>query len=249
MKNKKVLKIFNFDDDAHTVEFKKFDIMLLGVYFIYQTAVGVLYNLMISKWGILKNYNRPGAITTIEGLITNIIIFLIILLPIFLILRLRNQRIESIGIKLKVFRKDLLWGLLTAIPLLLLNILNDIFLGQKLNSRIDYLMVYFIKTLFFVALSEEIIFRGYIQPRVLTLFKRKYIGVFVVGLIFSLWHIPFKLIRGDIGNTLYLKRDAITCLLTIATHFYLTFVYNKNKSIFAPTIVHAVYNTSLYILG
>lgn len=68
MKRMKLLKIFNFRDDEYSFEYQKIDIILLGIYFIYQTTVGVIYNLMISKLGILKNYNRLGAITDLTPL-------------------------------------------------------------------------------------------------------------------------------------------------------------------------------------
>ena len=241
-------KMFDFKECDDSVVFQRSDAALAFIYLAYHITVAVIYNLAIFEWGILKNYSRSGAITTYKGLIANIVISCILVIPIFLIICFRKQGIQSVGINIKKTGKDVFWGLICSLPVLVIILINDAIIGETLNRRFDYIVIYFIRTLIFTGLLEELIFRGYFQPRFLSLMKNKYFGVLIVGIIFFIWHIPFKLIRGEWTGRLFSARYLILFLLTVLTHIYLTFVYNRHKSIIAPAIVHAVNNTALLIL-
>lgn len=75
----------------------------------------------------------------------------------------------------------------------LLKISDDIKWLIKMNPAVKFFVV------FTAALAEELIFRGYMMPRLYILFKNKHLPIFITAIIFGLGHIWY----GTLANVLY----------------------------------------------
>lgn len=101
-------------------------------------------------------------------------------------------------------------------------------------------------TFIFVALGEEILFRGYIQSRVNEAFGRPYLffgvnwgwGVIIGSLLFGIWHIlnPFNPFIGQFDLMWQWG------LWTFFLGLILGFIREKTGSVVGPTILHGVIN-------
>jgi membrane protease YdiL (CAAX protease family) len=101
-------------------------------------------------------------------------------------------------------------------------------------------------TFIFVALGEEILFRGYIQSRVNEAFGRPYIffgvnwgwGLIIGSLLFGIWHIlnPFNPFTGQFDLMWQWG------LWTFFLGLILGFIREKTGSVVGPAILHGVIN-------
>jgi len=101
-------------------------------------------------------------------------------------------------------------------------------------------------TFIFVALGEEILFRGYIQSRMNEAFGRPYLffgvnwgwGVIIGSLLFGIWHIlnPFNPFIGQFDLMWQWG------LWTFFLGLILGFIREKTGSVVGPTILHGVIN-------
>ena len=121
--------------------------------------------------------------------------------------------------------------LLTIISLLLKNAgvtSND----KVLNAMNDLLcnnLILLIFTCLTAAFTEELIFRGYMLPRLEILFKNKWLSIFVSALLFGIVHIGygdfvrmlFPFIIGTVFGIFYYKYRSLTVL--IICHFLMDF--------------------------
>lgn len=92
----------------------------------------------------------------------------------------------------------------------------------------------------FVALSEEILFRGYIQSRLNSMFGRpkRFFGVswgwglVISSVLFGLWHLGWKLDMQEWPHVLW----------TIFAGLGFGFVREKSESIITPALLHGIMN-------
>ncbi len=85
------------------------------------------------------------------------------------------------------------------ITLLISTIIPGILSNAKLLplKKIASNLIYFIYFFIAVALSEEISFRGFIQPRLYPLVKREWLAVLFGGLLYVFMHYPYQMeVRG-----------------------------------------------------
>ncbi|NMA96183.1 MAG: CPBP family intramembrane metalloprotease [Clostridiales bacterium] len=85
---------------------------------------------------------------------------------------------------------------------------------------------------------EELGWRGYLQPKL-----EKMIGyltsTLVVGLIWSLWHLPLWLVKGTVQSSLSFSTYTI---LAIILSFTLTTIYKYTQNVFLCVLTHAWFN-------
>lgn len=85
---------------------------------------------------------------------------------------------------------------------------------------------------------EELGWRGYLQPKI-----EKMVGyvasIFIVGVIWSLWHLPLWLIEGAPQSSLPF---GLYALMAIILSFTLTTIYKYTQSPFLSVLSHAWYN-------
>lgn len=169
---------------------------------------------------------------------------IIVVLPIFIILKLRKQSITTIGIRREKIWKSLFVGLAGSIPFTVLGVIGPILSGKVLNTNVWDNIWTFLYYLICIAFTEELAFRGFLLSRIQGLIKTKWISIIVVGIMFGLIHVPFQMIKEDMSIIDFILYDLWHLITTCIIHIYLVFLYNRDKNIIAPTIAHAIMNFS-----
>ncbi|PID15330.1 CPBP family intramembrane metalloprotease [Sporosarcina sp. P34] len=114
-----------------------------------------------------------------------------------------------------------------------------VWIAFGVNESIAFLYMLINLPLFMIGGGlEEVGWRGYLQPQLEKIFT--YIpSVFIVGVIWSLWHIPLWFIEGTIQSALSFGTYT---LLAIILSFSLTTIYTKTKNLFLTIFSHAWFN-------
>ncbi|MEG2789643.1 MAG: type II CAAX endopeptidase family protein [Romboutsia sp.] len=90
---------------------------------------------------------------------------------------------------------------------------------------------------------EEIGWRGFLLPKLLN--KYSYIkSSLIIGIIWSLWHLPLWFVVGSPQQNLHFLPFALSC---IASSFILTFIYTHTNSVWLCILFHALDNACSYI--
>ena len=219
--------------NLNEVKYEKLDGILAIFMTIYISIIIIIFLYIISKLGCLDKFASNFENKLFAKFIFYIPLALVELLPIFIILKCRNQSLKSVGInKNKIFRQIII-GISLYLPLFLLNKYVNI-ANMKSMSIWNFLYM-FIE----IAFVEEIIFRGYVQQRLRGIIKNKYINLFIGAFIFGIMHIPIMLIQGNIS----IIEVSLITIPKMIMHIYFVGVYKMgNNSILSSTIVHSLNN-------
>jgi uncharacterized protein len=112
---------------------------------------------------------------------------------------------------------------------------------------INFLMQFVILVLWF-ALAEEIGMRGYLQPRLMSLGRRR--ALLLVGLVWATWHMPlyyFVAKLFPVGNVLLFLPLFYGTI--VAASFLFGYLRIYTGSIWPATIAHSVHNAAWGVLG
>jgi uncharacterized protein len=118
--------------------------------------------------------------------------------------------------------------------------------GGILNAAINFLLQVVILALTF-ALAEEIGMRGYLQPHLMSLGRRR--ALLVVGLVWATWHMPLILLTPvfPVGNKL-ISLPLFYATIVAASFFY-GYLRIYTGSTWPASIAHAVHNAAWGVLG
>lgn len=220
--------------NLNDIEYEKLDGILAIFMTIYISIITVIFVYIISKLGWNDKFVSNFENKLFGKFIFYIPLAVVELLPIFIILKFRNQSLESVGINKNKIFKQIIIGISMYLPLFLLN--WKYFNVANIKSMSIWSFLYMLIEIAFV---EEVIFRGYIQQRLRGIIKNKYINLLIVSFIFGIMHIPITIIQGNISIT-------VACLSIIpkmAIHIYLVVVYKVgNNSVLSTTILHSLNN-------
>lgn len=102
----------------------------------------------------------------------------------------------------------------------------------------------------FIALGEEIGWRGFMTPVLQTLTGRR-TGLIIAGVIWGLWHAPMIVLAGyEYGRGYFgapVTGVLLFCVFTTAVGIMLSFLYEKTGSIWIPAIFHGAMNAAATI--
>jgi membrane protease YdiL (CAAX protease family) len=99
--------------------------------------------------------------------------------------------------------------------------------------------------LFFPALAEEIIFRGWLQPRFVRSYGL-YRGIFLVGISWAAFHIPYDLSFSHFGFWPAIQTVCFRLFTCIALSFVLGWLTLETGSVLAAALAHTFYNVLIY---
>lgn len=126
---------------------------------------------------------------------------------------------------------DVIDGKMTIKTYLILTIAQAVLLGPIINS--------------FVAVGEEIGWRGYLTPLLVKKYG-KLPGILYAGVIWGLWHAPLIILMNYQYGTHYIGHPFIGvfvfCLFTISVGVILTYIYEQSNSIWYPALFHGAIN-------
>lgn len=226
-----------FDDSIK--KYSRVDGILAIVYILYFLSLTLLFAHIIFYTDCVRQLLTLSGIPSkaIFKFVLFIPVVLIAVGPIFIILKCRKQSLRSIGLKKEKILKSIFLGVLFSIPPTLWNIFSMKF-DHCLNFS-DALWT-FIHYLLEIAFVEEIIFRGFIQTRIQGLIRSKWLSIILVGVMFSLLHIPFILNRYNVSLVSYVTMNSRGLIIICLMHIYFVYLYTRDNNILAPVVAHAI---------
>lgn len=199
---------------------KKDGILALFMY-IYLIGISVVY-FRLSKGGSLD------FLTGMTGkMMANTVMFILLLVPIGIVLLIRKQSLSSVGLG-KPGRKQLLL-------LLALGAAYFIYYEWRYGyspAMWSRLYIYVIT----VGFCEELVFRGFIWPRLNKLFG-VHAGTIVTGLMFGFAHVPLAVIWYD--NVLWMALYS-NIGFGIIGHLMFGYFYTKSRHLLVPSLIHGL---------
>ena len=204
-------------------------ILLFVIIIIMYASVGILY----------KNNSFIKDNIKIIGCLFNLLLIIVTIL----FVKLRKQRLETIGLKGR-WKLSIILGGILSLFYFYCNCLNHLINGEKLISitSILFLMIYFL----LVSVCEELVFRGYIGTRLNGLIKNKYIVIIVTGILFVVMHFPYRMIAANMSLTDF---DIVWLINLFIFHLIMNFIYMKTNSIYGSIIPHWISDLAYEIVS
>jgi membrane protease YdiL (CAAX protease family) len=188
-------------------------------------------------------YLAMGMIQSNTGVYLGIYINLLLMGVIFLIVRFRKHKLDTVGFTKKCFIKSAVVGLLAGAFFSLLNIIPALQAGGRWTA--SGLLINIFYYLIVIGLQEELLFRGFIQTRLYGAIKSDLLAVVVGGVMFATMHTPFQMYNRGVGNIVeFIAGNWVWLLMTFGWHFVFNYLYRRFNSLTAPTAAHWLMNLS-----
>jgi len=179
------------------------------------------------------------------GFSVNILVSTVILSSIFILLRLRKQKLASVGITKNNFFKSLLVGSVLGVIVLIVRMQS----GSLMDFSYDNFSISHIYSIFYffliISLTEEILFRGYIQTRIYGIAKSKFSAIIVVGMLCALTHVIVDLVAYNLIENYVARGWSILGL--VISHIFFNLLYAKYNNLIGPVILHGFVNLRFFI--
>lgn len=235
---KKISKV-SFDESVNNFDSK--DGIISIVYYFYEMIILYLFGIVMFKTNIYRNGADYLSINNSQlyKLIFYVPIVILQVLPVFIIIKMRGQSVKSTGLKTDRILKSILLGILFSLPFVMLSLINAILQGKGIMTLADLIWM-FLYFFIEIAFAEELSFRGFIQTRIQGLIKTKWISIMVVGIMFSLMHIPFQMIKASMPLGQFIINDSIHLAITFVIHVYFVYLYTRDNNIVSSTVAHGL---------
>lgn len=138
------------------------------------------------------------------------------------IVKSRKQKLSSIGFNLKTSLDSLLMGIVVATPILAYKIFAEGLFSDISREDILWVVLYFATYM----LVKEIMYRGFIQPRVIALVKNKWLGMAIVAVLFSV--LSASGIRFELEDLIF--------------HFVLAYFYTRHDNFIGSFLIYFAWN-------
>ena len=219
-------KIFSVPEDyIKSVEaYKSMDaIRAIGVF----AAVFVLYALC----GVVALKTDVAGQRWVGILFNGICIGIVLIL-----MRHQKEGLETVGLKGGNIKLTLIIGCAVGTLLFFLNGLSNIWFAGKSFVSADRILIDILFYLF-VALSEELIFRGYILTRLYGLVKSVYVDMLIAALLFVLMHFPYRMAAYQMSFVEFITNvDRVSDLFI--TGLWLSYIRIKTNSLYGAILPH-----------
>jgi len=179
--------------------------------------------IFIISWFIFDKLSLFSNIFIQRG-IGAIPLLLLIFYPIFITLK-KKRNFSEIGLTFENWPKAIAWGVGIGLIIVVLN--QYFFYGEQLASfnNLGLGIIYWI----FLAFSQEIFFRGYLQKNLEKVYGN-FLGLVFASCLFSLWHITIRFYPG------WMTTLSLSKLFLIGLLWGLSF--QKTRSLIAPCLSH-----------
>lgn len=200
-------------------------------------AIGVYACVILLYLG--AGYLRMTTGSTVPSILANVLLIALV----FLLVRIRGQKLSTVGFTMRNFKRSLIVGTGTGLVLsICANVIPGLLSGGRWVGLGEALWNLFYM-LVIIAFMEELVFRGYIQTRLYGAIKSDAAAVVVCGLLFAGMHIPFQLFNRSGGDlAAFLSENGSWLLSTFVIHIAINFLYRKYNSLVAPTAFHFLVN-------
>jgi len=241
---KNLLKAEFNEEDIQAM--KPLDGILALLYYLYYMILLYCFGLIMFNTDLYIRWGKYFGNMVMYKFIFYIPITVLSILPAILITYFRKQSLSSLGIRKTKVMKSIILGIIFGLPFLIPNIISGILSNHNFRD-IESLTWEFLYFLICIGLVEEIIFRGFIQTRIKGIIKNKWLSIFVVGLMFSILHIPFQMMQTNLPLIQFIMYDMVHLIITIILHVYFVYIYTRDNNIIAPVITHTIINFSNYL--
>jgi len=187
-------------------------------------------------FGIYGFYDKVWIRATLTAdplyVIRDVIAIGILLLPVVGALKFSKQTFADIAIIRKNFGRNLSLGILTSLMLILfLGVLSPVLGGGLAGFSVA--TVYLLLSYVILGVGEEIVFRGYIQTR-LVAYSGSAIGIGVTSLCYAAYNFPlgYFCFSGDI------RLAMVYAAWRFSSGLLYGYAFHKSQSIFSSSIVH-----------
>lgn len=161
---------------------------------------------------------------------------------VFLFCLIRKQKLTTVGFSKSKAIRSFLMGIILILIIFILWGIRPIISGLSIKEDITLITMKIIYYLIFIAFMEELVFRGYIGTRLYGFFKNKSLSIAVVGIMFTLSHIPFQIMVSQMSLLEFISVNFSNLLNNFIHHLIRQWLYSKYNSIIAPTFLHFIEN-------
>ena len=198
------------------------------------TALGYYALIMIVYYGLGLLVAKTGKY---YGVLASVILMLI---PLMIC-----RRRAEIGLSRRNLKRSLIVsGILGMLFLLTFTVIPGIVMQAQLlplKKIVSNLFYYFV----IIGLSEEISFRGFIQPRLYPLVKREWLMILLGGLLFVFMHYPFQMAARNMSFVEYWPQFAANAPFQFLWHLVFTGLYRRYGNIFGSSVLHGFVDMSM----
>ncbi len=187
-------------------------------------------------FGIYGFYDRVWIRATLTAdplyVLRDLIAIAILLLPVAIVLKFSKQNLADVALTRKNLKKSLALGLLTSIMLILFLGFLSPYLGggfAGFSVATGYLFLSYL----IIGFGEEIVFRGYIQTR-LVAYGGSAIGVGATSLLYAAYNFPlgFFCFSGNISLA------AVYAAWRFSSGLLYGYTFHKSQNVLSSTLVH-----------
>jgi len=209
-------------------KYTKKDAMIALIYFIYACAVTFVFAFLATL------PDMPLGDTALHIMST---VFVVV--PLFCIIILRKQGLESIGLHTHNLWPALRIGFIFSAIILMMNaILPWFFEGWDFLPFSQIMLFLFMAVT--VSLVEDTLFTGFIQTRIYGLIKNDVAAVLVTATLFALSHIPSHV--ADSGISGFTVIVSFSMVFWIIMHCIWNLIFRRYFSLFPIMMTHIVWN-------
>lgn len=220
-------------DRIYTEQLEAYTIRDSGIAAIYYAVILVLYYVM-------------GRILSATGVYLGSIVSLIcMLIPVIICFKMFYMT----GISTRNLKPALITGFVMGFILLVsICIVPNIIAGATVLPLKDiaYNVFYYF---FIIGFSEEISFRGFIQPRLFPVFKKEWLMLLAGALLFVFMHYPFQMAARGMTFTEYWPMFIANAPFQFIWHYVFSWLYRRYGNIFGSTVFHGCIDMSMGIFG
>jgi len=201
-------------------------------------CVLVFTAVVAGAFGIYGFYDKVWIRLTLTAdplyVVRDVIAFAVILLPVVVALKWSKQPLGSIAVTPKDLKKSFAFGILTSLMLILVVGVLSPFLGggfAGFSVSSGYLLLSYV----IIGFGEEIIFRGFIQTRLVSI-RGPVVGVGVGSLCYVVYNFPlgYFCFSGDIPLA------AVYAVWRFSTGLLYGYTFHKSQNVLSSAIVHIV---------
>lgn len=165
---------------------------------------------------------------------------LIWILPVIYLIRKERENLESIGVTFKNLFPAIYLSLFLGSIFALIGIITNYFKYGQLNFGANIgsagIFASFALT-FFTAISEEIIFRGYIFTRLWKALNNEWRANLITSIGWTLIHVPITVFVNKLGPT----ETIIYLFLTFIFGIGSAYIYGRTKNISSSILLHVLW--------
>lgn len=202
-----------------------------------------VYAVVFVVWGLYRLL-----LPTTVWLEETVLKFIVFGLPAFwVVLHKENGRLEDLGMTTKGLITSLYFGLIFGLWLAIFgNVVSFINNGSiGFNPQLTVTLFRDLMVLgLFTAFWEQLLFMGFMLPRVVNSLKQETWAILIVALLFALLHMPVQLAMGvDIGQIL------IRFALLFSLAYGNGILYLRFRNLSAPVFAHLAWGVVIFMFG